>query len=121
MHLLYKSRQNRNLLCLTHQRGAVAERTRHRPFLTGRDGGAAMALVCSGIPGLRAGREVVDNHLELSRIDQARHAPQQVGFGRSTVPQRAQEAAPSDSDTLSSRGNQRYEGGLSCWIIVNRS
>ena len=43
------------------------------------------------------------------------------GFGRSTVPQRAQEAAPSDSETLSSRGNQRYEGGLSCWIIVNRS
>jgi hypothetical protein len=57
----------------------------------------------------------------LSCIDEARNAPQQLNFRRSTVPQRAHKAAPIDSDTLSSRGNQRYEAGLSCWIILNRS
>jgi|GraSoi_2013_60cm_1033757.scaffolds.fasta_scaffold62378_1 hypothetical protein len=74
-----------------------------------------------GKSGLLEGIEVVDDHSELSGIDQARNAPQQFSFRRSTVPQRAQKAAPIDSDTLSSRGNQRYEAGLSCWIIVNRS
>jgi hypothetical protein len=64
---------------------------------------------------------VVDDHFELSGLDQARHAPQQFSFRRSTVPHRAQTAAPIDSDTASSHGNQRYEAGLSCWIIVNRS
>ena len=80
-----------------------------------------MFHLLQGKGGLLEGIDVVDDHFELSGIDQARNAPQQFGFRRSTVPQRAQEAAPSDSDTLSSRGNQRYEGGLSCWIIVNRS
>jgi len=32
------------------------------------------------------GREVVDDHLELSGIDEARNAPQQFSFWRSTVP-----------------------------------
>ena len=70
---------------------------------------------------LLQGIGVVNNHFELSGIDQARHAPPQFSFRRSTVPQRAQKAAPSDSDPASSRGNQRDEAGLSCWIIVNRS
>jgi hypothetical protein len=64
---------------------------------------------------------VVDDHLELSGIDQARNAPQQFSFRRSIVPQRAQKATPIDSDTLSSRGNQRYEAGFSYWIKPNRS
>jgi hypothetical protein len=36
--------------------------------------------------GLLEGREVVDDHLELSAIDEARHAPQQFSHRRSTVP-----------------------------------
>ncbi len=79
-----------------------------------------MLHLLQGKGGLLEGREVVDNHRELSRIDQARNASQQFGFRRSTVPQRAQKAAPSDSETASSRGNQRDEAGLSCWIIFNR-
>jgi hypothetical protein len=47
---------------------------------------------------------VVDDHFELSGLDQARHAPQQFSFRRSTVPQRAQKAAPIDSDTLDRAG-----------------
>ena len=80
-----------------------------------------MFHLLQGQCGLLEGIEVVDNHFELSGIDEARNAPQQLSFRRSTVPQRAQKAAPSDSETPSSRGNQRDEGGLSCWIIVNRS
>jgi hypothetical protein len=74
-----------------------------------------------GKSGLLERIEVVDDHTELSGIDQARNALQQFSFRRSTVPQRAHKAAPIDSETLSSRGNQRYEAGLSCWIILNRS
>ena len=84
---------------------------RTRPCSTRREGKG----------GLLEGREVVEDHLELSGIDQARNAPQQFSFRRSTVPQRAQKAAPLDSETASSRGHQRDEAGLSCWIISNRS
>ena len=80
-----------------------------------------MLYLLQGKDGLLEGIEVVDDHLEVSGIDQARHAPRQFSFRRSTVPPRAQKAAPMDSETLSSSGNQRYEVGLSCWIIVNRS
>src|SRR5258706_7416361 len=73
-----------------------------------------------GKSGLLEGIEVVDDHSELSGIDQARNAPQQLNFRRSTVPQRAQKAAPIDRDTLSSRGNQRDGAGFSCWIKSNR-
>ena len=68
-----------------------------------------MFHLLQGKSGLLEGIDMVDDHLELSGIDQARNAPQQFSFRRSTVPQRAQ------------RGNQRYEAGFSCWIIVNRS
>ena len=81
----------------------------------------SMFYLLQGKSGLLERIDVVDDHLELSGIDVARNAPQQFSFRRSTVPQRAQKAAPIDSDTLSSRGNQRYEAGLSCWIISNRS
>jgi hypothetical protein len=48
--------------------------------------------------------DVVDDHLEVSGIDQARDAPQQFSFRRSTVPPRAHKAAPIDSDTLDRAG-----------------
>src|SRR5260370_42115130 len=82
---------------------------------------ASMFPLLQGKGGLLEWIDVVDDHFELSGLDQARNAPQQFSFRRSTVPQRAQKAAPIDSDTLSSRGNQRYEAGFRCWIIVNRS
>ena len=81
----------------------------------------SMFYLLQGKGGLLEWIDVVDDHLELSGIDVARNAPQQFSFRRSTVPQRAQKAAPIDSDTLSSRGNQRSEAGLSCWIKPNRS
>ena len=80
-----------------------------------------MFYLLQGKSGLLERIDVVDDHFELSGIDQARHAPQQFSFGYSTVPHRAQKAAPIDSDPASSRGNQRYEAGLSCWIKSNRS
>jgi hypothetical protein len=80
-----------------------------------------MFHLLQGRGGLLEGIDVVDDHLELSGIDVARNAPQQFSFRRSTVPPRAQKAAPIDSETASSRGNQRYEAGLSCWIKFNRS
>ena len=58
-----------------------------------------MFHLLQGKGGLLEWIDVVDDHLELSSIDEARHAPQQFSFRRSTVPQRAQEAAPIDSDT----------------------
>src|SRR6266702_4573929 len=64
----------------------------------------SMFYLLQGKGGLLEGIEVVDDHLELSGIDQARHAPQQFSFRRSTVPQRAQKAAPIDSDTLGRAG-----------------
>ena len=81
----------------------------------------SMFYLLQGKSGLLERIDVVDDHLELSGIDEARNAPQQFSFRRSTVPQRAQKATPIDSDTLSSRGNQRYEAGFSCWIRSNRS
>ena len=80
-----------------------------------------MFHLLQGKSGLLEWIDMVDDHLELSGIDEARNAPQQLSFRRSTVPQRAQKAAPIDSDTLSSRGNQRDEAGFSCWIKSNRS
>ena len=80
-----------------------------------------MFHLLQGKCGLLEGIEAVDDHPELSGTDQARHAPQQFSFRRSTVPQRAQKATPMDSETASSRRNQRDEAGLSCWIIFNRS
>ena len=81
----------------------------------------SMFHLLQGKGGLLEWIDVVDDHFELSGLDQARHAPQQFSFRRSTVPHRAQTAAPIDSDTASSHGNQRYEAGLSCWIKPNRS
>ena len=82
---------------------------------------ASMFHLLQGKGGLLEGIDVVDDHFELSGLDQARNAPQQFSFRRSTVPHRAQKAAPLDSETASSRGNQRDEAGLSCWIKSNRS
>jgi hypothetical protein len=48
-----------------------------------------MFYLLQGKGGLPERREVDDDHLELSGIDQARHAPHQFSFRRSTVPQRA--------------------------------
>ena len=50
-----------------HQRGAVAERTRHRPFPSRTGGGAAMALVCSGIPGVASGMSLPGGHAAAVR------------------------------------------------------
>ena len=65
---------------------------------------ASMFHLLQGKGGLLEGIDVVDDHLELSGIDEARNAPQQFSFRRSTVPQRAQKAAPIDSDTLGRAG-----------------
>jgi hypothetical protein len=80
-----------------------------------------MFHLLQGKGGLLEWIEVVDDHLELSGIDEARNAPQQFSFRRSTVPHRAQKTTPIDSDPASSHGHQRYEAGLRCWIISNRS
>ena len=72
----------------------------------------------TGLP--EAERPVACRSLRIARRQQ-RERRGRDEFRRSTVPQRAQKAAPIDSDTLSSRGNQRYEVGLSCWIKPNRS
>ena len=64
----------------------------------------SMFHLLQGKGGLLEGIDVVDDHFELSGLDQARHAPQQFSFRRSTVPQRAQKAAPIDSDTLDRAG-----------------
>ena len=63
-----------------------------------------MFHLLQGKGGLLEWIDVVDDHIELSGIDVARNAPQQFSFRRSTVPQRAQKAAPSDSDTLGRAG-----------------
>jgi hypothetical protein len=63
-----------------------------------------MFHLLQGKGGPLEGRQVVDDHLELSAIDEARHAPQQFSFRRSTVLQRVQKAAPIDSDTLGREG-----------------
>ena len=63
-----------------------------------------MFHLLQGKGGLLEGIDVVDDHFELSGIDQARNAPQQFSFRRSTVPQRAQKATPIDSDTLGRAG-----------------
>jgi len=59
-----------------------------------------MFYLLQGKSGLLEGIDVVDDHLKLSGIDEARNAPQQFSFRRSTVPQRAQKATPIDNDTL---------------------
>ena len=64
----------------------------------------SMFHLLQGKGGLLEGIDVVDDHFEVSGLDQARHAPQQFSFRRSTVPQRAQKAAPIDSDTLGRAG-----------------
>src|SRR6266571_8917570 len=64
----------------------------------------SMFHLLQGLDGLLEWIDVVDDHLELSGIDEARNAPQQFSFRRSTVPQRAQKAAPIDSDTLGRAG-----------------
>ena len=64
----------------------------------------SMFYLLQGKSGLLEGIDVVDDHLELSGIDEARNAPQQFSFRRSTVPPRAQKAAPIDSDTLGREG-----------------
>jgi hypothetical protein len=46
-----------------------------------------MFYLLQGKSGLLERIEVVDDHSELSGIDEARHAPQQLNFRRSTVPQ----------------------------------
>jgi hypothetical protein len=63
-----------------------------------------MFHLLQGRGGLLEGIDVVDDHLELSGIDEARNASQQFSFRRSTVPQRAQKATPIDSDTLGRAG-----------------
>src|SRR5262249_55486180 len=65
---------------------------------------ASMFHLFQGKGGLLEGIEVVDDHTELSGINQARHAPQQFSFRRSTVPPRAHKAAPIDSETLGRAG-----------------
>jgi hypothetical protein len=65
---------------------------------------ASMFHLLQGKGGLLEWIDVVDDHLELSGIDQARNAPQQFSFRRSTVPQRAQKATPIDSDMLCRAG-----------------
>ena len=64
----------------------------------------SMFHLLQGKGDLLEGIDVVDDHFELSGLDQARNAPQQFSFRRSTVPQRAQKAAPIDSDTLGRAG-----------------
>ena len=64
----------------------------------------SMFYLLQGKSGLLERIDVVDDHLELSCIDEARNAPQQLNFRRSTVPQRAHKAAPIDSDTLGRAG-----------------
>ena len=64
----------------------------------------SMFYLLQGKSGLLERIDVVDDHLELSGIDEARNAPQQLSFRRSTVPQRAQKATPIDSDTLGRAG-----------------
>jgi len=63
-----------------------------------------MFYLLQGKSGLLERIDVVDDHSELSGIDEARNAPQQLNFRRSTVPQRAQKAAPIDRDTLGRAG-----------------
>ena len=58
-----------------------------------------MFYLLQGKSGLLERIDVVDDHLEVSGIDVARNAPQQFSFRRSTVPHRAQKAAPIDSYT----------------------
>ena len=65
---------------------------------------ASMFHLIESLDGLLEWIDVVDDHLELSSIDEVRNAPQQFSFRRSTVPQRAQKAAPIDSDTLGRAG-----------------
>jgi len=65
---------------------------------------ASMFHLLESLDGLLEWIDVVDDHLKLSGIDEARNAPQQFSFRRSTVPQRAQKAAPIDSDTLGRAG-----------------
>ncbi len=64
----------------------------------------SMFYLLQGKSGLLERIDVVDDHSELSGIDEARNAPQQLNFRRSTVPQRAQKAAPIDRDTLGRAG-----------------